>query len=71
MEQQTNFGLNDLQIILNLIQIVSSRGAIKPDEMETVGNLYSRLSAFVAASTQQPVDEDGSENVTEYTGENE
>lgn len=56
-------GLNDLRALLNLITIVSARGAIKANEMSTVGDLHDRLSAFLASvdkaaqAAQQPIEE--------------
>lgn len=40
-------GLNDLRAMLNLIQVVSNRGAIKANEMSVVGDLHDRLAAFL------------------------
>lgn len=53
-------GLNDLRAVLNLIQVVSTRGAIKANEMSTVGDLHDRLAAFLASvdkAAQQQADE--------------
>lgn len=60
---QQGIGLNDLRAMLNLIQVVSSRGAIKAGEMSTVGDLHDRLAAFLASvdkaaqAAQQQADE--------------
>jgi len=50
--QPVTFGVNDLRTILQIIQTVSSRGAIKAEEMSVVGDIYSRISAFVAQAEQ-------------------
>jgi hypothetical protein len=42
--------LQDLLTAAQVIQLASSRGAIKPEEMEAVGGLYTRLLAFLQAS---------------------
>ena len=42
--------LQDLMTAAQVIQLASSRGAIKPEEMEAVGGLYTRLLAFLQAS---------------------
>jgi translation initiation factor IF-2 len=47
-----SFSVNDLKAVLHIITVVSSRGAIKPDEMVTVGELYSRIATFVNAAEQ-------------------
>jgi hypothetical protein len=41
--------LADLTIALQTIQVVAQRGAIKAEEMATVGGLYDRLFAFLKA----------------------
>lgn len=42
--------IQDLLLVVQTLQIVSQRGAVKAEEMETVGGLYSRLVAFLEAS---------------------
>jgi hypothetical protein len=42
--------LQDLLMVVQTIQVVSQRGAIRADEMETVGGLYTRLVSFLQAS---------------------
>lgn len=55
--QAVGLELADLVLVLKLLQVVSKRGAIQADEMATVGNLYTRLEAFVKAHTPaEPVD---------------
>ena len=39
----------DLLKMAQIIQVVSSRGAIKADEMSTVGGLHDKLIAFLVA----------------------
>jgi hypothetical protein len=46
----TTLGLNDLALMANIIQVASERGAIKANEMQAVGSLYSKLIAFVNAN---------------------
>ncbi len=41
--------LADLTLALQTIQIVAQRGAIKAEEMSTVGGLHDRLFAFLKA----------------------
>ena len=43
-------GLSDLVLMANIIQVTSERGAIKANEMQSVGALYSKLVAFVNAN---------------------
>lgn len=37
----------DLALIKNLIEVSSSRGAFKADELSTVGQIYDKLSEFL------------------------
>jgi hypothetical protein len=42
--------LQDLLLAAQVVQLASSRGAIKAEEMEAVGGLYNRLVTFLQAS---------------------
>jgi hypothetical protein len=50
--------LIDLTVVLNILQVVSQRGAIRPEEMTTVGTVYERIFTFLesqgAVSRAQP-----------------
>jgi hypothetical protein len=39
--------VQDLTILRNIIDISASRGAFKPNEMATVGNVYNKLNTFL------------------------
>jgi hypothetical protein len=45
-----NLALADLVAVVNLIQIVSQRGAIRPEEMAVVGPLYDKLIGFLKST---------------------
>lgn len=49
-QQAPGLSLQDLLTVVQTIQVVSQRGAIKADEMELVGGVYTRLIAFLQAS---------------------
>lgn len=52
--QQTNdLNINDLNAMKTIIDIASSRGAFKPNEMMAVGQTYSKLSAFLEQVAKQ------------------
>ena len=62
-QEQPSLNLQDLILVAQIIQICSSRGAFKADELANVGNLYTKLVAFLqstgaltpaADATQQP-----------------
>lgn len=52
--------LQDLTLAANVINVCTSRGAIKAEEMTVVGALYDKLSAFLTANgvTRAPANED-------------
>jgi hypothetical protein len=42
--------LQDLILVAQIIQICSTRGAFKADELSNVGNLYTKLVAFLQST---------------------
>jgi hypothetical protein len=52
--QQTNdLNINDLNAMKTIIDIASSRGAFKPNEMMAVGQTYSKLTMFLEQVAKQ------------------
>lgn len=49
-QKQPSIGINDIRLAVHIMNIACARGAIKAEEMETVGSLYNKLSNFVAAA---------------------
>lgn len=45
--------INDLQAMKVIIDIASSRGAFKPNEMSVVGQTYTKLTAFLDQVAKQ------------------
>lgn len=45
-----NISLQDLVILLNLVRLAADRGAIRADEMSTVGTVYEKLFNFLKSS---------------------
>ena len=45
--------INDLAAMKSIIDVASSRGAFKPNEMVPVGTVYAKLEAFLAAAQAQ------------------
>ena len=43
-------GVADLKLAANIIEVVSSRGAIKAGEMAACGELYNKLMEFLVAN---------------------
>lgn len=67
MEQPTQPSLNisDLQMVVELIDLCSQRGAFRGEELAAVGTLYSRLREFL--NTVQPDAEEKTEPETEVS----
>ena len=52
--------VQDLQGLKAIIDVASQRGAFKPNEMTTVGQIYTKLETFLAAvAAQQQAAEEG------------
>ena len=59
--QAAGLTIGDLRLMARLVQVSSERGAIRADEMATVGDLYNRLTQFLntvapVAPAPQPAD---------------
>jgi hypothetical protein len=52
-ETQAQLTLNDLSAIKSIIDVASSRGAFKPNEMVTVGQAYNKLITFLDVASKQ------------------
>jgi len=53
-EQNSNeLTINDLQAMKVIIDIASSRGAFKPNEMVAVGQTYNKLESFLNTVAKQ------------------
>lgn len=54
-EQSPELTVQDLTAMKSIIDVASSRGAFKPNEMATVGTVYNKLEVFLTAvaETQQ------------------
>lgn len=48
--EDVNLSIQDLTTALQTINVVTSRGAIKAEEMAVVGALYNKLKAFLEAA---------------------
>ena len=53
--QGPDLTVQDLQALKMIIDVASSRGAFKPNEMVQIGQTYNKLDGFLAAvAAQQP-----------------
>ena len=48
-EQGPDLTVQDLQAIKTIIDVASERGSFKPNEMMTVGQVYTKLDTFLSA----------------------
>ena len=51
--ESTDLTINDLNALKVIIDIASSRGAFKPNEMVAVGQTYTKLDAFLTNVAKQ------------------
>jgi len=51
--QSTDLTVQDLQAVKAIIDVASERGAFKPNEMMTVGQVYAKIEGFLGAVSQQ------------------
>jgi hypothetical protein len=49
-EQAPSLTLQDLVLVAQIIQIGSQRGAFRAEELADIGNLYTKLIAFLQAT---------------------
>lgn len=52
-QQSNDLNINDLNAMKVIIDIASSRGAFKPNEMMAVGQTYNKLTAFLDQVAKQ------------------
>ncbi len=48
-----DLSVNDLAALKSIIDVASARGAFKPNEMTTIGQVYDKLSAFLDQIVKQ------------------
>lgn len=61
-QEDTSISLNDLQVLANIVDLASQRGAFRGNELTQVGAVFDKLSAFlaqVAAAQAEQAEEDG------------
>jgi hypothetical protein len=53
-QESADLTINDLNAMKVIIDIASSRGAFKPNEMVLIGQTYNKLSAFLETVAKTP-----------------
>ena len=62
--------INDLGALKSIIDVASQRGAFKPNEMATIGQVYNKLESFLnAVQAQQQAQPEGAPEAAESAGE--
>jgi hypothetical protein len=51
--QRSEFNINDLASLKNIIELACTRGAFRASEMTAVGEAYQRLDTFLAGVLNQ------------------
>ena len=67
-----SIGLQDLQLLAQIVDLASQRGAFRGNELAFVGNLYNKLFNFlstVKAQQESQAQTEGEESPTEPAGE--
>jgi hypothetical protein len=52
-DQGVDLSINDLSAMKSIIDVASSRGAFKPSEMMSIGQVYNKLTTFLDAVAKQ------------------
>lgn len=61
-----SISLNDLQVLLQIVDLASSRGAFRGAELTQVGAIFDKLNAFLSfIAAQQKAAQEASENSAE------
>ena len=55
----TDLSVQDLQALKQIIDVASSRGAFRPNEMVQIGQTYNKLDGFLAAVAAQQQNQEG------------
>ena len=63
--EDTSISLNDLQVLSNIVDLATQRGAFRGNELTQVGQVFDKLSTFLAqvaaAQAEQTDAEEGTE----------
>lgn len=55
-------GVQDLQVVLQIIELASNRGAFKGGELSAVGQIFDKINNFVTVFTKQAEEAAANEN---------
>lgn len=60
-----SINLNDLAMLAQVVELASSRGAFRAEELTAVGKLYDKLRGFLTAVQQQQAAQDDAQGSEE------
>jgi len=67
-QDATELTINDLNAMKVIIDIASSRGAFKPNEMVAVGQTYTKLTSFLEVVAKQAEAQKAAQTAAPATG---
>ena len=56
--EQPQITIADIATLKQIVEVATSRGAFRAEELSQIGAVYDRVSAWVEAMTQQEATED-------------
>ena len=59
--EQPQLKIADIATLKQIVEVASSRGAFRAEELSQVGEVYDRVSAWLEAMTQDEATEDETE----------
>ena len=59
--EQPQLKITDIATLKQIVEVASSRGAFRAEELSQVGEVYDRVSAWLEAMTQDEATEDETE----------
>ena len=62
---ENNITVADLNLLKNIIDLASARGAFRAGEMKEIGEVYNKLTAFLEAVVEQAQAQDAESNNAE------
>jgi len=57
--------IQDIAFLVQIVEIVSHRGAFRADEFSSVGAVYDKVKSFIAANTPQAAPEQTTEETVQ------
>lgn len=52
-EISTSLTISDMKIINNLIELISAKGLIRPNDFTLIGSIYEKINTVIKASSNE------------------